>query len=232
MRGYTERTKKLREMSVSTNPALSIERAVIMTEAYQKYEGSVDIPVLRALAFKEYMERKTLVINEGELIVGEKGHNLQCAPSFPELCCHTIEDMEVMDARELISFSVTEEDKKLQAEKVIPYWEKRSIRHKIMQSTSQEWKDCYAAGMFTEFMEQRGPGHTGAGNIIYKKGFADFKKDIDARIARLDFVNDENAYDKKAELEAMKIACDGIIAFGRRYSEYAKGLAEKETDPQ
>ena len=232
MRGYTERTKKLREQSVSTDPKISIERAVIMTEAYEKYEGSVDTPVLRALAFKEYMERKTLVINDGELIVGEKGADLQCAPTFPELCCHTVEDMEVMDARELISFKVTEEDKKIQAEKIIPYWENRSIRHKIMSSVSDTWKDCYAAGMFTEFMEQRGPGHTGAGGGIYKKGFSDYKKDIEKRIAKLDFVSDPEAYDKKAELEAMSIACDGIITFGRRYAEYARALSEKETDPQ
>lgn len=232
MRGYTERTKTLREQSVSTEPKISIERARIMTEAYEKYEGSVDIPVLRALAFKEYMERKTLVINPGELIVGEKGHDLQCAPTFPELCCHTIEDMEIMDARELISFSVTEEDKKIQSEKVIPYWENRSIRHKIMAATPQEWKDCYAAGMFTEFMEQRGPGHTGAGGGIYKKGFSDYKKDIEKRIERLDFINDEDAYDKKAELEAMKICCDAIITFGKRYSEYALSLAENETNPE
>lgn len=232
MRGYTERTKKLREQSVSTEPKISIERAVIMTEAYKKYEGSVDIPVLRALAFREYMERKTLVINDGELIVGEKGVDLQCAPTFPELCCHTVHDMEVMDARELISFKVTEEDKKIQAEQIIPYWENRSIRHKIMSSVSEEWKNCYAAGMFTEFMEQRGPGHTGAGGGIYKKGFSDYKKDIEKRIKKLDFVNDPEAYDKKAELEAMSIACDGIITLGRRYSEYAKKLAEETTDPQ
>ncbi len=231
MRGYTERTKKLREQSVSAEPRLSIERADIFTDAYKKYEGSVDIPVLRALAFKEYMERKTLVINDGELIVGEKGHDLQCAPSFPELCCHTIEDMEVMNARELISFKVTEEDKKLQAEKIIPYWENRSIRHKIMESTSPEWKDCYAAGMFTEFMEQRGPGHTGAGGGFYKKGFSDYKKDIEKRLSQVDFINDPDAYDKKAELTAMSIACDAIITLGHRYRELALSMAEKETDP-
>ncbi|MCD8049022.1 MAG: glycyl radical protein [Clostridia bacterium] len=230
MRGYTERTKKLREMSVTTDPRISIERAVIFTEAYQKYEGSVDTSVLRALAFKEYMERKTLVINDGELIVGEKGVDMQCAPTFPELCCHTLEDMDVMNARELISFKVTEEDKKIQAEKIIPYWENRSIRHKIMNSVSQQWKDCYAAGMFTEFMEQRGPGHTGAGGGIYKKGFSDYKRDIEKRLSEIDFINDQDAYDKKAELEAMSIACDAIITLGHRYAEYAEELAAKETD--
>lgn len=232
MRGYTERTKKLREQSVNAQPHISAERAYWFTKAYEEYEGSVDIPVLRALAFKTYMENRALCINDGELIVGEKGTDPQCAPTFPELCCHTMEDLTVMNDRELINFTVDEEDRKIHKDIVIPYWEKRSIREKIMKATTQEWKDCYAAGMFTEFMEQRGPGHTGAGNNIYHKGFGDFKKEIEERISRLDFVNDIEAYDKKAELTAMSIACDAIIAYGRRYSEYADELAQKETDPQ
>lgn len=137
-----------------------------------------------------------------------------------------------MNDRELISFKVDEENRKIHQDVVIPYWQHRSIREKIMKSTSQLWKDCYAAGMFTEFMEQRGPGHTGAGNSIYQKGFSDYKKEIEARLNELDFTNDLEAYDKKAELTAMSIACDGIIAYGKRYSKYAAELAEKETDPQ
>lgn len=232
MRGYTERTKKLREQSVNAQPCISAERAYWFTQAYKKYDGSVDIPVLRALAFKTYMENRKLCINDGELIVGEKGTGPQCSPTFPELCCHTMEDLQVMNDRELISFKVDEENRRIHQEEIIPYWEHRSIREKIMKSTSQEWKDCYAAGMFTEFMEQRGPGHTGGGNGFYKKGFSDYKKDIEKKLSELDFSRDLDAYDKKAELTAMSIVCDGIIAYGRRYSEYARELAEKETDPQ
>ncbi|NLM50016.1 MAG: glycyl radical protein [Clostridiaceae bacterium] len=232
MRGSTERTKKLREESVTTQPYISIERARLYTEAYKKYEGTVEIPILRALAFKHFMENRTLYIGDGELIVGEKGASPQGAPTFPELCCHTLEDLDVMHNRKLINFTVTDEVRKIQSEEIIPYWEKRSMRHKIMNSMSQKWKDAYAAGIFTEFMEQRAPGHTAAGDSFYHKGFSDFKKDIDEAIASLDFLNDPEAWDKKAELEAMKIACDAIIIYGKRYSQYAFELAKKETDTQ
>jgi biotin carboxyl carrier protein len=153
-----------------------LERAVLETEFYEKYYGTVETPVLRALNFKNYMEKRKLYIGEGELIVGEKSEGPQVAPTFPELCCHTLEDMTVMNDRKYISFKVKEEDKKVQEEKIIPYWEKRSMRHKILESMTQEWKDCYAAGMFTEFMEQRAPGHTVADGKIYEKGFLDFKE--------------------------------------------------------
>lgn len=229
-RGMNERIRKLRKQSLETEPHIYMERAKLETEAYMMYEGSVSVPELRALSFKHFMEHKALCINDGELIVGEKGDGPQAAPSFPELCCHTVEDMKVMDARDLIYFRVSEEDLRVQEETIIPFWEKRSIRHKILENMSEEWKDAYAAGIFTEFMEQRGPGHTVGSEKIYKKGFQDYKNDIIEARNRLDFLNDKEAFDKKAQLNAMEICCDAIMILGERYAAYARELAGKETD--
>lgn len=229
-RGSFERTKKLRKQSTETQPFITIERARLMTEGYKKYEGSVEIPVLRALAFKHYMENRTLCINDGELIVGEKGDSPQSTPTYPELCCHTMEDLDIMDKRDIISFKVSDDVKKIHEDEIIPFWKNRQIRQKIVNSMEQEWLDCYENGVFTEFMEQRAPGHTVCGGTIYKKGFLDLKKEIEVEISKLDFANDKEAYDKKAQLEGMAIACDALIIYGKRYSEYAKQLAEKETD--
>ncbi|AOY77846.1 trans-4-hydroxy-L-proline dehydratase [Clostridium formicaceticum] len=229
-RGMNERIRRLKKNSVNTQPHISIERAVLISEAYEKYEGSVETPVLRALAFKHFMENRTLCINEDELIVGEKGENPQGAPTYPEICCHTLEDFKIMDAREKIFFKVSNEVKQIQAEKIIPYWEKRSIRKKIFDHMTSEWRDCYESGIFTEFMEQRGPGHTVADGKIYKKGFLDFKEDIKRALEKLDFHNDARAFDKKAQLEAMDICCDAIIIYGKRYADYARKLSRIEKD--
>lgn len=230
-RGLNERIQKLREQSVETPAHIYIERAKLITEAYKKYEGEVSIPELRALAFKHFMENKSICINEGELIVGEKGNGPQAAPTFPELCCHTLEDMHIMNDRDLISFKVTKEDLKIQEDEIIPYWEKRSIRNKIINSMGKEWKECYESGIFTEFMEQRGPGHTVGSENIYKYGFLDYKKKIQKTIEKLDFLNDKEALDKKQELNAMSICCDAIITLGKRYAELAHKLAKVEKDP-
>lgn len=229
-RGSFDRTKKLRKQSINETPHITIERAHLITEAYKKYEGTVETPVLRALAFKHYMENRSLCINEGELIVGEKGDRPQGAPTYPELCCHTLEDLDIMNQRDIISFKVDNEVKKIQEEEIIPYWENRQIRKKIMDSMTKEWLDCYESGIFTEFMEQRAPGHTVGGGTFYKKGFLDLKKEIKEEIDILDFINDLDAYDKKAQLEAMDIACDALIIYGKRYANYARELADKETD--
>lgn len=231
-RGMNERVRMLRKQSLEAVPSLSIERAVLLTDAYEKYEGTVETPILRALSFKHILENETICINDGELIVGEKGERPQSSPTFPELCCHTLEDMDVMDKRERIFFKVSDEAKRIQEERIIPYWKHRSIRKKILDRMTPEWKDCYESGMFTEFMEQRGPGHTVADGKMYRKGFLDFKADIRAEIEALDYLSDSDAYDRKVQLEAMDISCDAIIALGRRYEALAREMAGSEPDPE
>ncbi|MFV0363927.1 MAG: trans-4-hydroxy-L-proline dehydratase [Suipraeoptans sp.] len=229
-RGMNERVRRLRKQSVETPAHIDLERANIMTDTYLKYEGDLSIPELRGQVLKDYFEKKTLYIGTGELIVGEKGDSPQASPTFPELCCHTLEDMHVMNDRDLINFKVTDNDLKIQEEVMIPYWDKRSIRNHILKEMSKEWKDAYAAGIFTEFMEQRGPGHTVGSFKIYEKGMLDYKNDIDEAIKSLDFLNDTEALEKKNELEGMKLACDAVIILGERYADYARELSSKESD--
>lgn len=225
-----ERVANLRRNSLDAVPSISIERAKLVTETYKKYQGIVSIPVLRALTFKNLMENKTICINDGELIVGERGEKPKATPTYPELCCHTIEDLNVINDREKINFYVSDEVKKVQEEEIIPYWENRSIRSKIFSEMTDEWKDCYEAGVFTEFMEQRAPGHTVADGKIYKKGFLDFKKDIQNSLENIDYNNDVEAYHKQEQLKAMLICADAIIRYAERHAEKALELAAVEKD--
>ena len=229
-RGMNERIRRLRKISTTTQPHIYIERAVLETEAYKMYEGSVSVPELRALVLKHFFTNKTISIDDGELIVGEKGDGPQSAPTFPELCCHTLEDMHNMNDRKIVNFSVTEEDLKIQEEMIIPFWENRSTRHKILNSMTDEWKEAYAAGIFTEFMEQRGPGHTVGSENIFKQGYLDYQNEIKEAIANLDFMNDPEALEKKNQLNAMSICCDAIMILGKRYGDLARKMAAECTD--
>lgn len=228
--GITERVRRLREESLQTPARLYMERARLETEAYEKYEGKVSVPELRALTLRYYFEHKAISIGKGELIVGEKGDGPQSAPTFPELCCHTLDDMKIMNERELIGFSVSEEDFKLQEERIIPFWEHRSIRSKILKNMTPEWKSAYESGIFTEFMEQRGPGHTVGSEKIYRKGFLEYQQEIEQAIENLDFLRDTEALKRKEELTAMHIACDAIMILGSRYARLARELAAEATD--
>ncbi|MGB9603650.1 MAG: pyruvate formate lyase family protein, partial [Limisphaerales bacterium] len=222
----TERTARLRELSLKAKPRISSERAALVTEFYEKNLGLYSPPVMRAKTFYYLCERKTIYIGEDELIVGERGPAPKATPTYPELTCHSIEDLYILNSRPKTSYAVDEECIKLYAEKIIPFWRGRSIRDRMFGLLPQEWKDCYEAGIFTEFMEQRAPGHTVLDDKIYNKGMLDFKKEIAEAMAGLDFINDPRAYDKLEQLKAMDIACDALILFAKRHAELAMKLAD------
>ncbi|HEY9170967.1 MAG TPA: trans-4-hydroxy-L-proline dehydratase [Verrucomicrobiae bacterium] len=228
----TPRTAKLRHESLNARPALTAERAVLMTEFYQANEGRWSIPVMRARAFLHLCQHKTIHIGAGELIVGERGPAPKVVPTFPELTCHSVEDLEILNSRPLTHYDVDAECIRLYREKVIPYWRGRSMRDKLFAELPQDWQDAYAAGIFTEFMEQRAPGHTVLDDKIYRKGMLDFKRDIAEAIAKLDFLNDPQALDKREALRSFDISCDAVIVFAERHAALARELAAKESDPQ
>ncbi len=227
------RIKKLRAKSLKAINKLSAERALLITEFYKSnvaYE--VSTPVRRALSFEYIMKNKKLYIGEDELIVGERGPAPKETPTYPEVSLHSIQDLEILDSRPKVSFKVDDETKKIYQEIIIPYWKGKNNRDKIMRAMTPEWIAAYKAGVFTEFQEQRAPGHTVAGDKIYRKGMKDIVKDIDESIARLDFFNDPQAYDKQQELEAMKIAANTIVMYAKRNAEELEKLASEEQEPK
>ncbi len=226
----TERVKKLREQSLDAVESLSSERAELMTQFYQGIHGLVSTPVQRALSFQYLLENKAVHIYPGELIVGEKSPVPKQAPTFPELCCHSLEDLDILDSRPKTSFKVSPAAHQAYAERVIPFWQGRSMRDLIFAEMTNEWKTAYQAGIFTEFMEQRAPGHTVLDDKIYRKGMLDFQGEIDQRRAELDYLHDPDAYAKQEELRAMRIAAGALVRWAKRYAQEAHRLAGEEKE--
>lgn len=228
-----ERIRKLRRQSLESKPQVSPERAVLLTEFYSSGAADkVSVPVARALAFKHLLENKKVCINDGELIVGERGPRPKATPTYPEICCHSLEDLEILDTRKKIPYAVDDATKRVYKEQIIPFWRGRSIRDVIFSKMSAEWKAAYEAGVFTEFLEQRAPGHTALGDKIYRKGLLNLKEEITRGMETLDFLNDPQAHSKKEELKAMEISADALIHHAQRYSKAAVKLARKEKDPE
>jgi len=230
--GMNERVQKLRKLSVETEPSLSIERALHETAFYKENFGKYSIPVLRAMNFMDHCQKKTIYLGEGELIVGERGPMPKCVPTFPELTCHSVEDFHVLNTRDMQRYTISQEDIDIYEKEVIPYWQGKTQRERIFSHVPDEWRAAYEAGLFTEFMEQRAPGHTALDGKIYRKGMLDFKKEIAANLSSLDYLNDAEATDKAEEWKAMEISCDAVILFAERHAELAEKLASEESDPQ
>jgi formate C-acetyltransferase len=227
-----ERIQRLRKESFEAIPRLSIERALIETEFYKEHQGKYSTPVLRALVFKELCAKKTIYIGDDELIVGERGPFPKSVSTFPELTCHSAEDLHILNNRDMTSFKISDTDIERYAEAVVPFWQGRSMRDRVFSQVPEAWAKAYKAGLFTEFMEQRAAGHTTLDNTIYQKGMLDFKADIARAVDRLDYLKDNEAAQKAEALKAMDIACDAAIVFAERHADLAQEMAAQDKDVQ
>jgi len=230
--GMNGRIQRLRKLSFEAEPTISIERALHETAFYKENYGKHPVPVLRALNFLDHCEKKTLYHAKDELIVGERGPQPKAVPTFPELTCHSVDDFNVLNTRDMQRYLTSQDDIDTYEQEVIPYWQGKTQRERIFSHVPDEWKAAYEAGLFTEFMEQRAPGHTALDGKIYQRGMLDFKREIEENIAKLDYLHDTEATDKAEQLKAMAISCDAVILFAERHADLAEELAEKETDPE
>ncbi len=225
------RVEKLRRMSLDAEECLSSERAGLITDFYCSSEAiELSAPMKRAKAFEYLLKHKKIYIGDGELLVGERGPAPKMTPTYPEISLHSLEDLDILNNRNKVSFKVSDDVRMIYRDKIIPYWKGKSNRDRIMARMTPEWLAAYKAGLFTEFQEQRAPGHTVLGYKMFKTGFLTLKEEIKTAIASLDFFNDPLAFEKNEELHAMNIACDAIIMYANRHADELQRLAGEEKD--
>ena len=227
-----DRVQRLRQKSLDTHPSISIERAVLLTDFYRENTGKYPQPVLRAKAYHHLCANKTVYIGDEELIVGERGHEPKAAPTYPEIICHSVDDLRILNSRAMTSYRIAGEDIETYEHEVIPFWQGRSLRDRIFDLLPEEWHQAFSAGTFPEFMEQRAPGHTVGDGKIFRRGLLDFKAEIAAAIADLDFTSDPEAFAKRDQLEAMDVAAAATILYANRHADRAEEMARTETDPR
>ncbi|MFC0877471.1 trans-4-hydroxy-L-proline dehydratase [Saccharicrinis sp. FJH2] len=226
-----ERISKLRTQSLDAVNRLNPERALLVTEFYKKPDAEkMSVPVQRGMCFKYIATNKHLCINEGELIVGERGPEPKATPTYPEISLHSPEDMEILDTRPKVSFKVSEDTKRIYKEVITPFWKGRTNRDRIMNALPEEWHAAYEAGMFTEFQEQRAPGHTVGGKKIWKKGMFDLIEDVKRSEKKWQQSDDSGSEERLEELTGMRHAAEGLIIWAERYANALEELAEKEED--
>jgi len=217
-----QRIRRLREESMLAQNTLSSERAELVTQFYKSITGqNYSIPVQRALCFQYILDNKKICINEGELIVGERGPKPKATPTYPEICLHTLRDLQIINDRPKVAFNVDEKTKRIYKNNIIPFWKGKTMREKLLYQMKSEWRLAYRIGIFTEFQEQRAPGHTVLGDKIYKMGMNDLIKQINSRLHNV-------AEDEAEELKAMKISAEALIKFAERHAHILEELAITE----
>jgi pyruvate formate-lyase/glycerol dehydratase family glycyl radical enzyme len=225
----TDRIRKLRARSLRAKPELSSERGVLLTRFYQSAAiNGLSVPRQRAGAFAYLLKHKKVVILPDELLVGERGPAAKATPSYPEITCHSLKDLDILDQRRKTPFRVSARTRGDFARDIIPYWTGKTMRERLFAAQTPEWLEAYRSGVFTEFMEQRAPGHTVCGEKIYAKGLLDLQEEIRASLRTVDYFKDPQALARQEELLAMDTVAGAMIDFAGRYAARARKMAGRE----
>ncbi|NLB29834.1 MAG: hypothetical protein GX823_06415 [Clostridiales bacterium] len=247
-RTATDRITHMRELIRDRVLRCDSERALIITEAYKKHENVVPI-IKRPLALKELCEKMTLLIEDFELIIGNKSPYYFGSPQYPEWGVSdwflgpvkagewTVRDDGLYHNPddEEIRLCVSPEDvEKLSSIK--EYWDSRkvgTVADAWQPDGFEELKSLNVSSYVDGGMGMAilSTGHLIAGyDRIINTGYGDIRKQaqdwIDGHYGNL--MGED--VDKFMFYKSAVIACDAASALARRYAQLAAEKAAGCTD--
>lgn len=238
--GMSERIKKLRDRLDNSKPELFCEHAEFWTEAFEKYK-SYPIVTRRARAIESVLLNKEIYISDGELLAGN--HWARPVPRSwqiePDMSMDWLEE-EVFEgnpcfpdqrpASEERVWVSDEEKKKLR--KIIDYWKGSTLRDRVLSTLPE---DARIAQEEIEAVDASSWTFIGDGHFIpdHKKildiGYEGIISEVQTEIDNLDLGDPEDLR-RRPNLEGMLIILKAAIQYSNRLSDFAKKLAETESD--
>lgn len=234
--GPTQRLKDLKANFLKQVPTISIYRAKVVTEMARENPGMPKI-ILRAKSFRKCCETAPLVIQDNELIVGAPCGAPRSGAFSPDLAWRWLRDeLDTISKRPQDPFYISEEDKDYCKKVIFPFWEGKSLD----EVCEGQYRD---AGVWTlsgesfvsdcSYHQVNGGGDSNPGYdvILMKKGMLDIQNEAREHLAKLDYSNPDDI-DKIYFYKSVIDTTEGVMIYAKRMSDYAKELADKETDPK
>lgn len=229
-----DRIKMLRDNLFTTKPMICYERAKYFTETMKETEGE-HIAVRRAKGMCNVMDKMTIYIKEGELIVGNIACDTKASPVYPEYSIDWIikefnGDPYHFDERPGDKFYYTDEAKE-EILKSIEYWQGKSLYETFRKILPDECNRAWDAGAIDDtWVSSAGLGNTVVDfELVLKIGLNGIIKKAEERLARID-LSEPDQFKKYCFLKAVIIANKGVIRFSNRFAEKCEQLALSEKD--
>lgn len=232
-------TDILREVR-NSKPQIDVERGLYFTQSFKETEGQ-PLNLRWAKALYHYAKNATVYIDDNQLLVGRSGKKGRYGILYPELDGNIYDEViKRMPTRENSPFDVTDEDAKIIAEEISPYWKGKTFHEnfakalteettKLTYNPDKELTSRYIVNETASFRSSLQWVHDY--EIVLEKGFKGIKEEAEQRLAQLDQYSPLDYTEKKPFLEATIITCDAIVLWANRHGELAEKLAEREENP-
>ncbi|MCD8214853.1 MAG: glycyl radical protein [Clostridiales bacterium] len=222
-------------------PVIDIERGLYFTRSFKETEGKPLI--LRwAKALYNYAEKAAVYIDENQLIVGRSGKQGRYGILYPELDGNIFKEaIEKLPTRDNSPFDISEEDAKIVAEEIAPYWVGKTFHEAFAKSLTEETTRLtynndkeltsrYIVNETASFRSSLQWVHDY--EIVLEKGFKGIKAEAEERLKALDEYSPLDYTEKKPFLEALIITCDAVVLWANRHANLADELARREGNPK
>jgi formate C-acetyltransferase len=186
-----------------------------------------------SLAFQSVLERMSVIIRDEELIVGCRTSKLKGAPLFPENKIRWIEgDVDSFDERVVQRALITQEEKRILKDLVIPFWRSRTVEDRFEELLPEEVAEDMDKYIFTFMLEiTYGIGHF---TMNHQKVLAQGLSNIilEARQKKDQLTPEEKDGEKGIFYQALIRSMEAATNFADRYSLAASRMAEAEQDEE
>ncbi len=226
------RVAALRERIVDAPQEVCVERARYLTESMAANWDAHPLTRM-SMALEHILSNISVVVRDGELIVGCRTSKLKGAPLFLENKWHWVrEDMENFNDRIYQRAFITSEERRELEEDILPFWEGRTAEERLQELLPEDLQDDMDKYVFAIFMEiTNGIGHfTLDYATVLREGLAGI---IDrARRAARQLTPEEREGEKGLFYDAAIRALKAAIAFAHRYGDRARSMAKAEADAE
>lgn len=155
----SKRNKAIKNSLFEEKRVVSLERAILYTESFQASEGE-NIVVRRAKALRHILRNHVIVLDDYDLLVGNRSEKPRSGVISPEMSPYWIlDELDMFETRPQDKFCMSEEDKKYYREVLYPYWAGKSLKDYYNHHVSKEVKDAVATKVIAINQTDKGQGH-------------------------------------------------------------------------
>lgn len=221
-----ERTARIRERLLNTQPTVDTERAVLTTESYRAHEQD-QVVLRRAYMLDNVLRNMSIYIDPDALLVGNQAGSDRAAPIFPEYAMDwVIDELDKFDKRDGDRFTITEENKAILRE-MYPYWKGRTLQDKGYAAFPEHARLFYDLGIIkTEGNITSGDAHIAVdyGRVL-REGLQNYRERVIEQQNKLELADFEDLK-KSYFYRSILVVLDAVEAYALRFAALAEELAK------
>lgn len=217
----TPRAQAIKDSLFARNRQVSLERARLYMESYQETEGEPVI-IRRAKALRHLLEHHEIVVDNHDLLVGNRSSTPRAGVISPEMSPYWIDDeLDEFPTREQDPFDISDEDKDYYRSVLLPFWKGRSLNDWYTEHRDPEVAEAEKTKIFAVAQTDKGQGHIICDfDMVLHRGWGDILREARERLE----VAPENEF-----YQAAVIVLEATIAYYHRYEDHVRMLAATAT---